>query len=193
MISYIDKNKKFYTIERLKSCGYSQYKINKLIENGVLSKINKKTYENLTFDGEDSEFYYADAYVPDGVICMMSAAAYYNLTKYRPDSIDVAIPRKAKISTLPEWPSISLHYYTDYRFEQGVEIHDDGNNMFKIYDIEKTVCDIIHYRNYVGIEETKEILTNYLDLQISDTNKLIRYAEALKCGDILKTYLEVLL
>ncbi|WP_251390709.1 hypothetical protein [Mediterraneibacter agrestimuris] len=41
----------------------------------------------------------------------MSAASYYNLTTYRPDSIDVAIQRKAKISTMPDWPTLSVYYY----------------------------------------------------------------------------------
>lgn len=46
------------------------------------------------------DFYYAYAYVPAGVICLMSAAVYYNLTTYRPDVVDVAIERKAKVSTV---------------------------------------------------------------------------------------------
>ncbi|MDO4938598.1 MAG: hypothetical protein Q4E54_06760 [Lachnospiraceae bacterium] len=183
---------KFYPLDTLKALGYSQYKINQMVDAGKLEKINKKTYENLEFNGDDSDFYYAYAYVPDGVICLMSAAVYYNLTTFRPDSIDVAIPRKAKVSTLPEWPNIKLHYYTDYRYEKGVQVINNNGNKFRIYDPEKTVCDIVFYRDNVGIEETKEILKNYLDSRRRDLNKLIRYAENLKCGDILKTYLEVL-
>ena len=41
-------------------------------------------------------------------------------------------------------------------------------------------------------EETKEILMNYLNRNDRDINKLYRYAEQLKCIDILRTYLEVL-
>lgn len=46
--------------------------------------------------------------------------------------------------------------------------------------------------NKVGIEETKEILTNYLARQDRNINKLYRYAEKLSCLKILKIYLEVL-
>lgn len=192
MSEMVAKNRKFYSLNELRSAGYSQYKINQFVNSGILEKINKKTYENLEFSGDDSDYYYAYAYVPDGVICLMSAAVYYNLTTFRPDAIDVAIPRKAKVSTLPEWPSIRIHYYTDNRFEKGIQVIDNEGNKFRIYDIEKTVCDIIFYREDVGIEETKEILKKYLDSSTRDLNKLIRYAEELKCGDILKTYLEVL-
>ncbi|MDA3847510.1 MAG: hypothetical protein PF505_13385, partial [Vallitaleaceae bacterium] len=64
---------------------------------------------------------------------------------------------------------------------------------FQIFDIEKTVIDIIYYRNKIGIEETKEILTNYLLKPNRNINQLIRYSKQLKCYDILDTYLEVLI
>ena len=112
---------------------------------------------------------------------MMSAAVYYNLTTYRPDAVDVAIARKAKVSSLP-----------DKRFELGIETVANGKNHFRIYDIEKTVVDIVFYREKVGVEETKEILTNYLRRRDRNLNWLVRYAELMKCGDIMKIYLEVL-
>ena len=67
-----------------------------------------------------------------------------------------------------------------------------GNNRFRIYDIEKTVVDIVFYREKIGIEETKEVLTTYLHRSDRNLNRLIRYAEMLKCGDVMKMYLEVL-
>ena len=144
------------------------------------------------FDGEGSDFYYAYAFVPDGVVCLLSAAVYYNLSTYRPDAIDVAIPRKARVSTLPDWPELNVCYFTDDRFDVGIETVEDGNNRFRIYDIEKTVVDIVFYREKIGIEETKEVLTTYLHRSDRNLNKLIRYAQMLKCGEVMKRYLEVL-
>ena len=150
-------------------------------------------YKRQNFDGEGSDFYYAYAYVPDGVVCLLSAAVYYNLSTYRPDVIDVAIPRKAKVSTLPDWPELNVCYFTDDRFSIGIETVEDGDNRFRIYDIEKTVVDIVFYREKIGIEETKEVLTTYLHRRDRNLNRLIRYAELLKCGDVMKKYLEMLI
>lgn len=180
------------SIDELKEKGFSLYKINQLVDQGILKKLNKKYYENTGFRGEESDFYYAYAYVPAGVVCLLSAAVYYNLTTYRPDAVDVAIKRKARISTLPDWPEVDLHYYTDERFELGIQMIEDGKNHFRIYDIEKTVVDIVYYRERIGIEETKEILINYLRRKDRNINRLVRYAELMKCGDIMKKYLEVL-
>ena len=155
-------------------------------------KLNKKFYENINFDGEETDFYYAYAFVPEGVVCLLSAAAYYNLSTYRSDAIDVAIPRKAKVSTFPEWPELNVCYFTDDRYDIGIETIKDGNNKFRIYDIEKTVVDIVSYKEKVGIEETREVLTAYLHRGDRNLNRLIRYADMLKCGDVMKRYLEVL-
>ena len=188
----LPEDQMIFSVEELKAAGFSHYKINQMVDDGTLLKLNKKYYENTNYQGEESDFYYVSAYAPKGVVCLMSAASYYNLTTYRPDSIDVAIQRKSKVSTMPDWPTLSVYYYADDRFEIGVETIRDGKNQFKIYDIEKTVVDIVYFREKVGIEETKEILVNYLRRKDRNLNRLLRYAEMLKCGDIMKTYLEVL-
>ena len=188
----LTEDQMIFSVEELKAAGFSHYKINQMVDDGTLLKLNKKYYENTNYQGEESDFYYVSAYAPKGVVCLMSAASYYNLTTYRPDSIDVAIQRKSKVSTMPDWPTLSVYYYADDRFEIGVKTIRDGKNQFKIYDIEKTVVDIVFFREKVGIEETKEILVNYLRRKDRNLNRLLRYAEMLKCGDIMKTYLEVL-
>ena len=190
--SKLPRDQMIISVDELKKAGFSYYKINQMVDEGILEKLNKKYYENRQYLGEESELYYVSAYAPNGVVCLMSAASYYNLTTYRPDSIDVAIPRKAKISTMPEWPIISIFYYADERFEIGIETVNEGKNHFKIYDIEKTVVDIVFFREKIGIEETKEILVNYLRRKDRNLNRLVKYAELLKCGDVMKTYLEVL-
>ena len=188
----LSEDQMIFSIEELKEAGFSHYKINQMVEEGTLVKLNKRFYENTKYQGEESDFYYVSAYAPEGVVCLMSAAAYYNLTTYRPDAVDVAIQRKSKISTMPDWPTLSVYYYADERYETGIRNVREGKNQFQIYDIEKTVVDIVFYREKVGIEETKEVLINYLKRSDRDLNRLLRYAELLKCSGVLKTYLEVL-
>ena len=188
----IPKDKMLFSVVELKKAGLSHYKINQLVADGILLKLNKKYYENTNYQGEESDFYYVPAYTPKGVVCLMSAASYYNLTTVRLDAVDVAIQRKAKVSTMPDWPVLSIYYYSDERFETGIEMIQEGKNQFRIYDIEKTVVDIVSFREKIGIEETKEVLVNYLRRKDRNLNRLLRYAELLKCGEVMKTYLEVL-
>ncbi len=189
----LQPEKHFYTVSELLSAGLTYYKINKLISNGLLIKLNNKAYENTTYTGEESDFAYACVYAPKGIICMMSAARYYGLTTYLPEGVDIAIERNMKVSTIPEWPKINLWFFPDSRYSTGMTISSDNACEFKIYDVEKTVVDILYYRNKVGIEETKEILKNYLQKDDMDLIKLHRYADALGCKKILNTYMEVLI
>lgn len=188
----IAENKKFITTAELKDMGYSYYKIGKLEEQGILSRVNRSTYENLTYKGDENDFFSAEAFVPNGVICLMSAARYYELTNFLPDAVDVAIERKKKVNTLPEWPEIRIFYFDASRMDLGVTEVRDGDNCFHIFDIEKTVDDIIYYRNKIGIEETSEVLRNYLKRRDRQIDRLYAYAKRLRCEKIVRTYLEVL-
>lgn len=123
----------------------------------------------------------------------MSAARYYGLTDFLPDEVDVAIERKKKVSTLPDWPEIRLYYFDQIRMDIGARKITDGENSFHIFDIEKTVVDIIYYRNKVGIEETSEILKAYLARKDRQVDRLYEYARKLRCEKTARTYLEVLI
>ena len=186
------ETKKFITTAELKDMGYSYYKIGKLEKDGILRRINRSTYENLSYKGDENDFFSAEAFVPNGVICLMSAARYYELTNFLPDSVDVAIERKKKVATLPDWPEIKIFYFDPVRMDLGVTEVREGDNVFHIFDIEKTVVDIIYYRNKVGIEETSEVLKNYLKRRDRQIDRLYAYAKQLRCEKVVRTYLEVL-
>ena len=189
----ISDRKRLYTAKELRQMGASYYDIRKLVSAGKLIKLTSSVYETAGYSGEESDFYYAYVFAPHGVICLMSAAVYYGLSTYRPDAVDIAIERDHKVSSLPEWPSMHVVTFSKDRYYTGIVPVTEGENAFRIYDIEKTVTDILFYRNKVGIEETKEILTNYLSRDSRDLVKLHRYAQKLRCAKILRTYLEVLI
>ena len=188
----LQPDRHFYSITELRTAGLTYYKINRLVEEGQLVKLNNRMYENTSYTGEESDFAFASVYAPKGVICMMSAARHYGLTSFLPEGVDVAIERNMKISTLPDWPQINLWYFPEKRYRAGTATARDGACEFSIYDIEKTVVDILYYRNKVGIEEMKEVLKNYLRREDRDLVKLHRYADTLGCKKILGTYMEVL-
>ena len=192
-MSKIAEDKKFITTTELKNMGYTYYKIDKLEKVGILSRINRSTYENLEYKGDENDFFSAEAYVPNGVICLMSAARYYGLTNFLPDAVDVAIERKKKVNTLPEWPEIRIFYFSQSRMDIGVKKIYEGKNCFHIFDIEKTVVDIIYSRNKIAIEETSGVFKNYLKRRDRQIDGIYAYAKRLRCEKVVRTYLEVLI
>lgn len=186
-------NTQFITIDDLKKMNLSYYKIGKLVNKGILSKINRYTYENNEYSGEYNDFNVANAYIPDGIVCELTAAYHYGLTNYILPYIDVAINRDKKVTTLPKWPTVELHYYNDKRMNIGLVEVKNNNNKYKIFDIEKTVIDLISFRNKLPIEEVTLALKTYLNRKDRNLDKLYRYSKELRCDKILRTYLEVLL
>ena len=83
----LSEDLKIFSMRELKSKGFSQYKVSKLVSEGKLIKLNKSYYENTEYRGEESDFYYIEAYAPKGVICLLSAAVYYHLTTFIPDAV----------------------------------------------------------------------------------------------------------
>jgi len=62
-----------------------------------------------------------------------------------------------------------------------------------IYDIEKSVCDAIRYRNKVGIDITSEVLRNYLKRKDRNLDRLMKYAENMRIATVLNQYINVML
>ena len=60
------------------------------------------------------------------------SARYYELTNFLPDVVDVAIDRKKKVSTLPDWPEIKIFYFDPSRMETGVAQITEGGDSFRI-------------------------------------------------------------
>ena len=60
----ISNDQMIFTVQELKDKGFSYYKINQMVDQGILIKLNKKYYENANFNGEELDFYYAYAFIP---------------------------------------------------------------------------------------------------------------------------------
>lgn len=62
-----------------------------------------------------------------------------------------------------------------------------------MYDKEKTICDLVYYRNRIGQDIVREALDKYISSKDRNIQKLMRYSEKLRVSAIMKKYLEVLL
>ena len=67
-----------------------------------------------------------------------------------------------------------------------------GNNV-PVYDLERTICDVIRSRNKIGSETFLSALKLYAASPKKDLNKLNEYAKKMRVSNVLRQYLEVLL
>ncbi|MBF8435505.1 hypothetical protein I0Q91_00305 [Halanaerobiaceae bacterium Z-7014] len=127
------------------------------------------------------------------LISLLSALSYYELTTNNPWEYYVAIHRDHFKPTLPDYPPISIYYFSDKQYYTGItEINIKGEKI-KIYDREKIICDCIRYRKKIGVDVMKEALQEYLKQNYRNIDKLIKYAEITGVKTLMSRYLEVLI
>jgi predicted transcriptional regulator of viral defense system len=171
--------------------GLNHYYLAKLEKEGKIIKVKRGLYRLLSVSVDD-ELAEVQRLVPDGVICLFSAWAYYGLSDFVPPQYHVAIEKSKKV-VLPEYPPIKLYYWSQQYWEAGVEkVAIDGHPV-AIYNKEKSVCDAIKFRNKIGKETEKEILENYLKQKERNIDLLLQYAKQLRVDKQIKSYLSILL
>ncbi|MDR0682378.1 MAG: type IV toxin-antitoxin system AbiEi family antitoxin domain-containing protein [Dysgonamonadaceae bacterium] len=161
----------------------------KLVGEGIVERVKQGVYryENGTFDSTMIDL---EKIIPNGVLCLYSAWAYYGLSVQIPQSFHVAIEKNRKVS-LPDYPPIKLYYWKrDYQ-ELGITKQKTGDFTVMIYNLEKSVCDAIKYRTKTGTDVTSEVLNNYLKRKDRNLSLLMEYAKKMRIEKILKTYLEI--
>ena len=130
--------------------------------------------------------------VPTGVICLISALAYHELTTQIPHEVYVALPRGAEPPRL-DHPPIRIFWFTGKAFAEGIDTHEVDGVPVNIYGVEKTLADCFKYRNKIGIETAVEALKGYVSTGRVDVDKLMGYARICRVEKVMRPYLEALL
>ena len=128
--------------------------------------------------------------VPQGVLCLYSAWAYYQLTATVPPSFCIAIEAKRKVK-LPIRLPINLYYWKAGNLEFGIVDVEISNYQVRMTDLERSVCDAVKYRNKIGLDLCAEIIRTYLRKKERNLSRLMDYAERLRVTKILNNYLEI--
>lgn len=130
--------------------------------------------------------------VPEGVICLLSALAYYELTTFNPSVIAMAICRGSRKPKI-EYPPVEFYHFSKKQFEAGINKIKIKSHEIRIYGPEKTICDCFRYRNKLGIDITKEGLSEYLKRKDRSLEKLFEYAEICRIKPLLQTWLNAMI
>lgn len=85
-----------------------------------------------------------------------------------------------------------IYYIKKELHELGVEsVKSSFANQIRVYNIERTICDIIKSRSRVDIQILNEALRRYVKIKSSDYSLLMDYAKKLNIETVLKNYLEM--
>jgi len=130
--------------------------------------------------------------IRNGVICLISALAFHELTTQVPHEVYVAVKQGSEPPRLP-YPPVRLFWFSGDAFTEGVQIHKVGGVPLRIYGPEKTVADCFKHRNKIGLEVALEALKAYRRRKSFNVDKLLYSARVCRVEKIMRPYLEALL
>jgi predicted transcriptional regulator of viral defense system len=186
LLALFEKNKGYLLSKELRrnSALYSALRV--LIDTNCIEKVKPGLYRHITM-AHQNEWQEVCHIYPQGVFCMYSAWHYYELTTGIPHTYYLAFPNKAKI-TLQDYPPIQAFYWSNHLYNLQI-IQLDG---FRMYSLEKSVCDAIKFRNKIGKDTMVEVLKNYLKRKDKNLNELFRIAKIMKMENLLREYLNLM-
>lgn len=129
--------------------------------------------------------------VPQGVICLISALAFHEITTQIPHFVYVALPSDAHKPVIP-YPPMRYFWYAETLLKTGVEEHSMDGCVIKIFDIEKTLVDCVKFRNKIGMDVVLEALKMYWQRRGSNIDKLFEYAKLFRVERTLKPIMETI-
>ena len=137
----------------------SRQTLKQLCDRGDVRRVGRGLYVLADFSEVTQHHSLAQASkrIPKGVVCLISALSFHELTTQNPSQVWMAIGTK---TWQPDIGSSLVHTvrFSGASLEYGIEDHVIEGVTVRIYDPAKTVADCFKYRNKIGLEVALEAL-----------------------------------
>lgn len=129
--------------------------------------------------------------VPEGVICLLSALRFHDLTTQAPYEVWIAIDRKDRLPRV-EHPPIRIVRFSGEALSYGIEKREVRKVTIKVYSPAKTVADCFKYRNKIGLDVAIEALRDCWSQKKATSDQLWQAAKVCRMKNIMQPYMEAL-
>jgi len=129
--------------------------------------------------------------VPHGIICLLSALSFHELTTQLPFEVWMAIDVKAR-HPKEEIIPLRIVRFSGRALTAGVQTHSIEGVEVKIYNPAKTVADCFKYRNKIGLDVAIEALRDCWRKRLATADELFLYARVCRVERVMRPYMESL-
>lgn len=176
----------------VEAMGISRTYLNKLHAEGQLDRPSRGLYV-LSRDepGEQRSLVEACRRVPSGVVCLLSALQFHELTTQAPFEVWMAIDKKARLPRV-NYPPLRIVRFSGSALTVGVLQHIIEGVVVHVYSPAKTVADCFKYRNKIGIDVAIEALRDCLKQRKATFDELWTAAKVCRMTNVMRPYLDVM-
>jgi predicted transcriptional regulator of viral defense system len=176
------------------AAGVPRVYLQRLLNEGILQQLGRGLYKLANTEvASATSLAEATRIQPKGVIGLLSALQFHNLTTQTPHAVWMLLGPK---DWAPTNPSVSLKIVraSGDSLTAGVDTHQVDGVPVPITSPEKTVADCFKHRNKIGLDVAIEALR---DLSKSwkgqdGLNRLWRYAEIDRVQTVMRPYIEAM-
>lgn len=189
ILSYM--NNGVLNLKSLKEVNLSRQSIYNFIKRNNMEKVGPGIY--ISKETLEDEAYVLSLRCPKGVVSHDDALYYYGLVDREPMIHNITMYSGYNPTTLTR---AGYKVYTVKRelLDLGKEtvINQFGHEI-PMYDLERTVCDLVRNRSNFEIQDFNAALKSYVKRKDKDLNRLMFYAKTFRLEKIIKQYMEILL
>jgi predicted transcriptional regulator of viral defense system len=170
--------------------GIPRVYLSRLHERQMLQRVGRGLYtlENAEVT-EHHTFAEACKRVPHGILCLLSALQFHDLTTQAPFQIWMAIDEKARFPKV-DHPLIRFVRFSGRALTEGIEARQIEGVPVRVYDPAKTVADCFKYRNKVGLDIALEALRDCRRQRKCTMDQLWHYGHVCRVTKVMMPYLE---
>ena len=174
-----------------------------LVDNNIPSVYLTRLVNNNVIERVSRGLYVRTNSLPDDLVILQNKsknAIYSNLTALYLYGFSDRLPIKYDITvnsgyngSLQEVDNVNLFYTKKELFNLGEIVYRlDSWNLIKVYDLERTICDVIKNKNRLDQELVNKALRKYFYSKEKNTLKLYEYAKKMKIYKKVRSVFEIL-
>lgn len=188
---YIQENL-VITNKEAEELGYSRHDLSELTKNGQLERLRPGLYQ---LKGKVIDDFVLISSNSNRIIFSHQTALYlHDLSDRTPSVFHISVPQGYNASHIKKrYEDLQVHYVKKDLYELGkTAIKSPQGNLVPVYDVERTICDIIIDREKIDKQIFTEAIKRYFKSKNKNLRQLITYSRQFKIEDEIRKYLEVL-
>lgn len=171
--------------------GISKSYFSEYVRNTKLEKASQGIY--IATDAWNDEMFLLQARFPQAIFSHETALYILDMANREPLQFTITVKHGYHNDNLKA-QGVKVYSVKPELYELGVvKVLSPNNHELKVYNAERTICDVIRSRSNIEIQDMQTAMKEYIRRKEKNLPLLMRYAKMFRVERILRQYLEVLL